>query len=59
MRIAIQRLGRIIFKTMLEGTSRSVYGTKNNVTAVLYFSPFPMLRSSVMPAIFALPTALG
>ena len=55
IKIAIQRLGRISFRTMLLGTSSSVYGTKKSVTAVLYCKPC-MFRSSVKPATLALPT---
>jgi hypothetical protein len=41
----------------LLGTSRSVYGTKKIVTAVLYLREvLDMCKSVVMPAIFALPT---
>lgn len=55
--IAIQCEGLIILSTMLLGTSSKVYGTKKIVTAVLYMSVLlGILRSSVMPAIFAFPT---
>jgi hypothetical protein len=46
-----------LFEDDLLGTSRSVYGTKNIVTAVLYCSVLAgMCKSFVMPAIFAFPT---
>lgn len=56
IKIEIHMLGRINFNTMLLGTSRRVYGTKNSVTAVLYCNPC-MFRSVVNPATFAFPTA--
>lgn len=57
MRNAIQYEGLIFLRMILLGTSRSVYGTKNIVTAVLYCRLLAgILRSVVMPAVFALPT---
>jgi hypothetical protein len=53
-RIDSQTEGRIIFSTILEGTSNKQYGGKNRVTAVLYCRPV-RLRSVLRPAILALP----
>ncbi len=46
--------GRRILSMMLLGTSRSAYGMKKTVRAILYLEPIK-LRSSCMPAIFAFP----
>lgn len=54
-KIVIQIEGRMILRTMLDGTSKRVYGTKNNVTAALYCRPWSF-KSSFNPAIFAFPT---
>jgi hypothetical protein len=53
-RIESQTEGRMIFSTILEGTSKRQYGGKNRVTAVLYCRPV-RLRSLLSPAIRALP----